>query len=354
MAEDIVEKVKAVVRGKKAQPQSETPAQEKAPSEAKASTSKEPVKVGLIIGREWSFPPAFIDRVNSRNAGVVAELVQLGGTKMDEPCEYKVIVDRISHEVPYYRSYLKNAVVQGTIVINNPFWWTADDKFIEATIAHRLGVAHPKTVVLPNHSYIEGIVQESLRNLKFPLPWEELLEYTGIPAFLKPAVGGGWKNVYKIHSLEELWWAYNQTGELIMVLQEGIEFEQYVRCFCFGRKKVMIMRYDPGERRYYEDPTYLTPELGKRIEGDCIKLCEALSYDMNTLEFAIRDGVPYAIDFLNPAPDFDIYSLGEFHFNWVLENMTDLVIDYALGKTKPQPVEYRWDYMMRGSMPVRK
>src|SRR5437588_195586 len=121
MTEEFVEKVKAVVRGKQSQPQADAP-------------SKEPVKVGLIIGREWSFPPAFIDHVNSRNAGVVAEMVQLGGTKMDEPCEYKVIVDRISHEVPYYRSYLKNAVLQGATVINNPFWWTADDKFIEATI----------------------------------------------------------------------------------------------------------------------------------------------------------------------------------------------------------------------------
>jgi hypothetical protein len=280
--------------------------------------------------------------------------VKLGGSKMDEPCEYKVIIDRISHEIPYYRSYLKNAVAQGTIVINNPFWWTADDKYIESTIAHKLGVAHPKTVVLPNKSYIEGVVDESLRNLVFPIDWQGLLEYTGLPAFLKPAVGGGWKNVYKIHSVEELIWAYDQTGELIMVLQEGIEFEQYVRCFCFGRNNVLVMRYDPGERRYHNDDKYLTPELFKRIENDCKLLCEALSYDMNTLEFAIRDGIPYAIDFLNPAPDFDYWSLGADHFEWVLENMSKLVIDYATGKVKPQKVTYRWQELLNGQLPVRK
>jgi hypothetical protein len=267
---------------------------------------------------------------------------------MDEPCEYKVIIDRISHEVPYYRSYLKNAVVQGTIVINNPFWWTADDKYIESTIAHRIGVAHPRTAVLPNQSYISGIVDESLRNLEYPLPWEDLLAYTGTPAFLKPAIGGGWKNVYKVHNLEELWQAHNETGELTMVLQQGINFEQYVRCFCLGRKDVLIMRYDPGERRYHNDPNYLTPALAKRIEQDCIKLCEALSFDMNTLEFAIEDGIPYAIDFLNPAPDFDINSLGQDHFNWVLDKMSALVIGYATGKTKPQKVDYRWDSLMKG------
>lgn len=311
--------------------------------------SKEPLKVGIMVGREWSWPPAFIEKVNSMNAGVVAEFVKLGGSKMDEPCEYKVIIDRISHEVPYYRSFLKNAVVQGTIVINNPFWWTADDKYIESTIAHRIGVAHPRTAVLPNKSYIQGIVEESLRNLQFPLPWEDLLAYTGTPAFLKPAIGGGWKNVYKVDNLQELLTAYDETGELIMVLQQGINFEQYVRCFCLGRKDVLIMRYDPDERRYHNDPNYLSPALAKRIEEDCIKLCEALSYDMNTLEFAIEDGVPYAIDFLNPAPDFDINSLGQDHFDWVLDKMSALVIGYATGKTKPQKVEYRWDSLMKGT-----
>ncbi|MCA9977938.1 MAG: hypothetical protein KC413_19390, partial [Anaerolineales bacterium] len=87
------------------------------------------LKVGLLVGREWSFPPAFIEEVNRRNVGVKAEYARLGGTRMDEPNPYAVIVDRISHEVPYYRSYLKNAVLQGVTVINNPFMWTADDKF---------------------------------------------------------------------------------------------------------------------------------------------------------------------------------------------------------------------------------
>ena len=118
------------------------------------------LKVGLMVGREWSFPPAFIDEVNGRSTGVTAEFVKLGGTRMAEPSEYAVIVDRISHEVPYYRAYLKNAVLQGTTVINNPFMWTADDKFFEASLATRLGVASPKTVVLPNKDYVPGIVHD--------------------------------------------------------------------------------------------------------------------------------------------------------------------------------------------------
>ena len=50
---------------------------------------------------------------------------------------YAVIVDRISHDVPFYRSYLKNAVLTGTQVINNPFWWSADDKFFNYALAEK-------------------------------------------------------------------------------------------------------------------------------------------------------------------------------------------------------------------------
>jgi len=150
------------------------------------------LKVGLLVGREWSFPPAFIDEVDSRNEDVVAELVKLGGTRMDEPIPYSVIIDRISQEVPYYRVYLKYAVLQGVTVVNNPFMWTADDKFFEAALANSLGVAHPKTVVLPNKEYVQGIVhEESLRNLIYPIDWMGLLDYVGLPCILKDAFGGG-------------------------------------------------------------------------------------------------------------------------------------------------------------------
>ena len=150
------------------------------------------MKIGLLVGREWSFPPAFIEEVNRRQAGVTAEYVELGGTRMNEPCPYAVVIDRISHEVPYYRSYLKNAMLQGTRVVNNPFMWTADDKFFDATLAARLGVAHPKTIVLPNKDYVPGIVPtESLRNLIYPLDWHAILDHVGLPCVLKDAYGAG-------------------------------------------------------------------------------------------------------------------------------------------------------------------
>src|SRR5690349_7100197 len=163
------------------------------------------LKIGLLVGREWSFPPAFIEEVARRDEGVVAEFVKLGGTAMDQPVDYAVIVDRISHEVGYYRSFLKHAAVEGTTVVNNPFMWTADDKFLDASLATKLGVASPKTIVLPNKEYVPGIKHdESLRNLMYPLDWDAILDYIGLPCILKDAHGGGWRDVYICNTKDEL------------------------------------------------------------------------------------------------------------------------------------------------------
>ena len=299
-------------------------------------------RVGLLVGREWSFPPAFIEEVNRRDQDVIAEYVKLGGTSMDEPCPYAVNIDRISHEVPYYRSYLKNAVLQGTKVVNNPFMWTADDKFFEASLATRLGVASPKTIVLPNKEYVPGIVHpDSLRNLDL-VNWDAVLDYIGLPCVLKDAHGGGWKEVYICRSRQELLDSYDQSGLLTMVVQEFINWDHYVRCMCLGQEKVLPMKYNPGERKYYVEHEHLSPELGDRIVSDSLKLVQALGYDMNTVEWAVHDGVPYAIDFMNPAPDMDIYSLTPHYFEWVVSAMADMTIDMALNP-RPQLQTTRWN-----------
>ena len=307
------------------------------------------LKIGVIVGQEWSWPPAFIEEVSKRDAGVTAEYAKLGGTRMDEPCPYAVVVDRISHEVPYYRSYLKSAVLQGTYVVNNPFMWTADDKFFGASLVTRLGVASPKTVALPNKEYVPGIVHnESLRNLVYPVPWEEHIAYLGgFPVVLKDAHGGGWKQVHIIRSYDDLWQAYNESGLLTMVLQEFVKWDpgQYVRCMCLGQSEVLVRKYDPDERRYL--PFDMGHDLHDRIVKDSLTVVRALGYDMNTIEWAIRDGVPYAIDFMNPAPDMDINSTGVDYHCWCVEHMAEMCIRLAK-EPKPQGTEMRWSHFFGG------
>lgn len=297
------------------------------------------MKVGILVGRENTFPQAFIDRVNTKNVeGIRAEMVQLNGTRMDQPIPYRVIVDRISHEIPYYRAYLKKAWLDGTVVINNPFWWSADDKFFQCVLSQRLGVAVPRTVVLPNRAYEADIVDESLRNLSLPIPWEEIVAYIGLPAVLKPAIGGGNKNISIVHSVSELAEAWEKSDSLLMIVQEHIEHQNYVRCFCLGREHVLVSRYShylPHEERYVAGYEGIGDELMDTVIRSCITLNQALGYDMNTVEMAIRDGIPYAIDFLNPAPDMDRLSIKDERFEWVVDTMAQMVIDFALGRKEP-------------------
>ena len=305
--------------------------------------------VGLVVGREWSFPPAFIEAVNAKDAGVVASLAKFGAEHMDDGVDYDVLVDRISHEVPMYRTVLKHAVLQGTTVINNPFMWSADDKFFGASLITKLGVVSPKTAVLPNKDYMPGIVPgESLRNLVYPLDWDALLKWIGLPCILKDAHGGGWKEVYVCESKEDLIHHYDHSGMLTMIVQEFIKWDEFVRCICLGQEEILIMKYDPKERKYRTDRDFLGPVMGPRVEKDARTIVRALGYDMNSIEFAIRDGVPYAIDFMNPAPDFDINSLTQGYFNWAVEHMADLVIRLAKDPRKTTGA-LGWDAMFTAS-----
>lgn len=304
--------------------------------------------VGLLVGMENTFPGPFLERVNDkgRSEGIRAELAELGGAReLEEPPRYSVIVDRISHEVGFYRAYLKSAALLGTAVVNDPFWWEADEKFFECTLARKLGVAVPRTVVLPNKDYSPDIdPRRSLRNLQYPMDWAGIVEYTGLPAVLKPNTGGGWKDVYIVSTIDELVHAYDRTGPKTMILQEFIDWDDYVRCIVIG-DEVLPLRYDP-KRTFFDRYVIDNPpqgELRDKAIADCLTLTKALGYDMDTVEFAVRDGVLYAIDFLNPAPDFDTFSIKEDNFEWVLERMSDLVLGYARGdRTPPWRGEHLW------------
>ena len=305
------------------------------------------LKIGLLVGQERSFPDALIAEINGRGMDVRAEYIRIGAVSSADLSSYSVILDRISHEVPFYQAYLKTAVLSGTAVINNPFWRIADDKFFGTALAQRIGVAVPRTLALPSHSYAEGIVAESLSNLTYPLDWQAVVNYTGLPAVLKPHWGGGWKDVHRVNTFDELLSAYNQSGRLCMILQEFVDWQQYVRCICIGKSNVLVTNWDPRKPHFerYRDPAAqdIAPELLERITADAIRLNEALGYDMNTVEFGIRDGVPYAIDFMNSAPDFDIASLTENYFPWVVSAMADLLLSRA--ETGSKPV-FRWDSLM--------
>ncbi len=309
--------------------------------------------IGVLFGVENTFPGALVERINALEVeGIRAEFVQVGGVVMAEPCPYAVIVDRISHDMPFYRSYLKNAVLTGTQVINNPFWWSADDKFFNFALATKIGVASPRTILLPPKLYPPNINGQSLRNLEYPLNWEAIFDYVKFPAFLKPHDGGGWRDVHHVHSPREFFHAYDHSRDLTMTLQAAVNFNEYFRCYVVGQEHVRIMPYDPRqphERRYVQDPPDYDPALLARVEADALKLCRALGYDLNTVEFAVEDGIPYAIDFMNPAPDADYHSVGAENFEWIVEHVADLAVAKAQ-LANPQSESFHWSRYLSGGV----
>jgi glutathione synthase/RimK-type ligase-like ATP-grasp enzyme len=337
-------------------------------------------KIGILFGVENSFPSALVERINAlcsapdvrartlrlrsgqalaqQPAGgqrydshgadeVRAEFVLTGAVNLDRAPDYAVIIDRISHDVPFYRAWLKQAALAGTAVINNPFRASADDKFLNYAVARRLGVAVPPTVLLPHKELPNQTSDKSMRNLEFPLDWESVFAVVGEHGFLKPIHGGGWRDVHEVRGREEFFRAYDRSRDLCMAVQKAVEYTEYFRCYVVGQKAVRIMHYDPRKphaERYAQilarATTFQARKLFKRMHDDAVKLCRALGYDLNSVEFAVENGIPYAIDFLNPVPDADVHSVGAAHFDWIVEQVAELAIARAKGARRAG--ELRW------------
>jgi hypothetical protein len=300
-------------------------------------------RIGILFGMENSFPGALVEEINGRNVpGVRAEFVEIGAVALPREIaaaqadpHYAVVIDRISHQVPFYRSWLKAAMLDGTHVLNNPFWQSADDKFLNYALARRLGLAVPATMLLPHHLPPNGLTARSLRNLEIPFNWDRVFTQVGEHGFLKPIDGGGWRDVHEVRTQEEFFAAYAETRDLCMVYQKAIDFDAYFRCYVVGAKKVRVMAYDPHlpqAERYLDQSPRVSKALVHRMEREAALLCQALGYQMNTVEFAVAAGVPYAIDFMNPVPDADPSSVGQDNFEWFVQQMADLAIDQALQK----------------------
>jgi glutathione synthase/RimK-type ligase-like ATP-grasp enzyme len=313
-------------------------------------------RIGVLFGMENSFPGALVERINARNVdGIEAEFVQTGAVELDKPPRYSLILDRISHDIPFYRAFLKHAALNGAVIINNPFWWSADDKFFNYTLAARLGVAVPPTVILPHKNHPDGTTERSMRNLEYPLDWDAVFAYVGEHGFMKPVDGGGWRDVHHIQNRLEFFRAYDQSRDLCMMYQKAVDFTDYFRCYVVDQKKVHIMAYDPRRphaERYVQSADHgpAAKKLLKRIEQDALKLCTALGYDLNTVEFAVENDVPYAIDFMNPAPDADLHSVGAANFEWIVDSVADMAI--AKAQAAPQVPALRWSAFLGANMPA--
>lgn len=294
--------------------------------------------VGLIVGREKDWPKAFLSRLEAKGSGVTAEFVKLGGTYLDDACPYPLIIDRMSHEIPYYRTYVKYAALNGSYIVNNPFVWSADNRFFGTTVANRLGLQSPRTIVLPNKETDTETVPDSFRNLLYPMDWVGITEYIGVPAIFKEIKSGGRRLSFRVNNAEDLIQRYDESGSRTMILQELIQGGEHVHCLVIGGKDALIMQYSPEQNRYLPSIELDYETKGHVIESG-IALSKAYGYDINLVEFNHNDGNLFVINSTNPVPIIDRQLLSDEQFDWAVEQTVDLALE-RLERPKSQKIPF--------------
>ncbi len=299
-------------------------------------------RIGLIVGREKDWPDAFIAELEERAEGITAEFVKIGGTFMDDACPYPVIIDRMSQVIPYYRAYVKYASMHGSYIINDPFVWSTDSRFFGTAVANRLGLTSPRTVVLPNKDIETPVIPDSFRNLDYPMDWEGIINYVGVPAILKETRSGGRRWAHRVNSVDELIQRYDESGTRTMILQEIITGGEHIHCFVIGQEKVMPLNYSRQDNCYMEDSSLPDNRLTEQLLSSAAAISRAYGYDINMIEYILHDDQFYVINSTNPAPVIDRQLMTESQFNWAVRETVSLAIK-RLQEPLPQRVDFRFN-----------
>lgn len=287
-------------------------------------------KIGLLVGEEWDWPAAFMQAVNQSTKPVSAELIKLSGTLVDDTCPYDVIVDRISHVVPYYRAYLKFAALQGVYIINNPFTWSIDSRFYDKGLLTKAGYKTPRTVILPNKYIERDATPDTFRNLDYPMDWQAIIDYVGVPAIFKDNHTGGRPETYRVHNIDELLNWYDESGTHTTILQQLIPADNHYHAFVVGQSSVMVLEYVPEDGRYRPDPLPQKHGLGKQLADDAVKITQIYEYDINMIEFVVHNDKIYVVNGSNPAPEISNALMSADQFNWCLNETVQTAVQRAL------------------------
>lgn len=282
--------------------------------------------IGILVDAEADWPDAFVTAVNNHAAPVTAEMVKIGGTPMTEKCPYDLIVDRASHNIPYYRAYVKFAAISGSYIINNPFTWSADSKFFGAALIQKLGMKSPRTVALPNKDIAGEGNLTSFRNLTYPMDWDGLINYVGLPAIFKDILSGGRAAVFRVTNFDELLQRYDESGTRTMILQQIIDSDVHIHGFVVGQEKVMLLRYSLATGKYQPEIITEDDPLYQKLAESSLALTRAYRYDINMVEFVIKDDEPYVINSTNPVPVIDKELMSDEQFDWVVQEMAETAV----------------------------
>lgn len=307
-------------------------------------------RIGLSLGADICWAGAYEAIIKQLNLAlpIDGDTVKLEVSRtriepfsLEQPCEYDVVIDRLTHWMTSTREWIKKAVLMDSLyVLNNPWAIQSMEKHTSYAAMMRLGMPIPETWLLPPKEptdYVDAKV--TLQRYANLFDLIEIGEKIGYPFFMKPYDGGGWRGVSQIKNKQDLIRAYNESGQQVMHLQKSVDqFDLFVRAIGIG-PQVWIVRYDPSaplHGRYCVDFGFVNGEEWSLLTDTTLTINAFFGWEFNSCESLRKDGTFYPIDFANACPDFQVTSL-HFHFPELVKRMLRWSIFVAATNRKMNP-----------------
>ncbi|HEY5923500.1 MAG TPA: hypothetical protein VIV11_17590 [Kofleriaceae bacterium] len=312
-------------------------------------------KIGLSLGADICWPLCYeqiIDQLalaipwQGDTVKIAVERVTIEPFDLRQPCQYDVVLDRLTHWYHTSREWIKKAILMdGLYVLNNPWAVQSMEKHTSYCAMMRLGMPIPTTWMIPPKSYEPTPdLAPTLKSYAKLFDLGAIGKAIGYPMFMKPYDGGGWRAVSRIADEAQLRKKYEESGNCVMHLQGAVNpFDRFVRCIGLG-PQTHLVRYLPDEPlhdRYSQDENFVSDDEAQLLQDTTLTINAFFGWDFNSCESLRKDGVWHPIDFANPCPDSQVTSLHR-HFPWLVKANIRWSVFCAVTK-KPMRKTLDWE-----------
>ncbi len=293
--------------------------------------------VGLLLGTENDWPVAF--EALARGMGPISdgrgtdhlvhtERVTIEPFNLRDKPRHSLVIDRLAYWYYVPREWLKKiSMMDDVYLMNSPFTFQSMEKHTAYCAMMRLGMKIPETVLVPYKNPLDN-AKWAYTAAQYNQPFDlgSIADELGYPMYMKPFDGGGWRGVSRINDRADLFRAYDDSGEMLMHLQQSKDHDVFARALSIG-PETMVMRYRPDQpmhHRYDVSHDFLTAQSGQ----ECVTINRVVNaffrWEFNSCEMLVKFGTGderdevYPIDYANACPDVAITSL-HYYFPWAIK-----------------------------------
>jgi hypothetical protein len=289
-------------------------------------------RIGLSLGADICWPICYEALLKKLDVSIPdgknsirfdVERVHIEPFDLRRPCEYDLVIDRLTHWYHTSREWIKKSILTDDLyVFNNPWSLQSMEKQTTYCAMIRLGFPIPDTWMIPPKSYAESAdLKPTLTRYAKLFDLGAIGERIGYPLYMKPYDGGAWVGVTGIDDRDALLRAYDESGTRVMHLQKGVHaHDAFVRCIGLG-PQWRCVNYDPAaplHDRYQMDVDFLPHVEENHLANMTMVINAFFGWDFNSCESLRSNGTWYPIDFANACPDSQVTSL-HFHFPWLIK-----------------------------------